>query len=263
MAKSFSAVGAIIRCVSSVFFVDESGGYSKGGFDHSPLPGESSSSPANASTHYDNNKRISILKHLRFIHALAGLIALILVMAEILGIINLSNQASSFESASTLIILMAALSNLCISSFPRSRSKGGRGLQVIASVVMITAFVPALLPFLQSAQLIAGYEPGFIAVSMLMFSALLFFICNLGGTASPSVDYEYNNRETGTVKWFNVTKGFGFITRDSGDDVFVHYRAIRGEGHRILTEGQRVEFEVVDKDKGQQAEDVVAAPKGH
>ena len=84
----------------------------------------------------------------------------------------------------------------------------------------------------------------------------------LATAVAPSVDYDHSNREAGTVKWFNVTKGFGFITRDNGDDVFVHYRAIRGEGHRILTEGQRVEFEVADKDKGLQAEDVVAAPKG-
>lgn len=202
------------------------------------------------------------MKHLRFIHALTGLITLILVMAEILGFINFTAQVSSFESAATLTLLMAALSNLCISSFPRSSSPGGRGLQILASIVMLTAFIPALLPFLQTEQLIAGYEPGFISVTMLIFGALLFFICNLGGHSPVRIDYEHSNREAGTVKWFNVTKGFGFITRDSGEDVFVHYRAIRGEGHRILTEGQRVEFEVVDKDKGLQAEDVITAPRG-
>ncbi|MEL0027380.1 MAG: cold-shock protein [Perlucidibaca sp.] len=63
-------------------------------------------------------------------------------------------------------------------------------------------------------------------------------------------------REQGTVKWFNANKGFGFITRDSGDDVFVHYRAIRGEGHRTLREGQRVEFFLKRGDKGLQADDV-------
>ena len=67
------------------------------------------------------------------------------------------------------------------------------------------------------------------------------------------------NRETGTVKWFNTSKGFGFISRDSGEDIFVHFRAIRGEGHRILIEGQRVEFSVVQRDKGLQAEDVIAS----
>lgn len=65
-----------------------------------------------------------------------------------------------------------------------------------------------------------------------------------------------DDREGGVVKWFNVTKGFGFITRDQGDDVFVHFRSIRGSGHRSLNEGQRVKFEVVESDKGLQAEDV-------
>ncbi|MCQ4317466.1 cold-shock protein [Pseudomonas zhaodongensis] len=69
-------------------------------------------------------------------------------------------------------------------------------------------------------------------------------------------------RERGTVKWFNTSKGFGFISRDSGDDVFVHFRAIRGEGHRVLVEGQRVEFTIMMRDKGLQAEDVVAAQPG-
>lgn len=63
-------------------------------------------------------------------------------------------------------------------------------------------------------------------------------------------------REAGTVKWFNTSKGFGFISRDSGDDIFVHFRAIRGDGHRVLVEGQRVEFTVIQRDKGLQAEDV-------
>lgn len=63
-------------------------------------------------------------------------------------------------------------------------------------------------------------------------------------------------REQGVVKWFNATKGYGFVTRQQGDDVFVHYRSIRGEGHRSLREGQQVEFVVVKADKGLQAEDV-------
>lgn len=66
------------------------------------------------------------------------------------------------------------------------------------------------------------------------------------------------SRELGKVKWFNASKGFGFITRDSGDDVFVHFRSIRGEGHRVLKDGQRVEFSVSQGDKGLQADDVSA-----
>ncbi|MFV0276997.1 MAG: cold-shock protein [Parahaliea sp.] len=63
-------------------------------------------------------------------------------------------------------------------------------------------------------------------------------------------------REQGTVKWFNIAKGFGFIVRENGDEIFVHFRHIRGDGHRVLREGQRVSFVVVDSAKGPQAEDV-------
>jgi cold shock protein len=64
-------------------------------------------------------------------------------------------------------------------------------------------------------------------------------------------------RETGTVKWFNDAKGYGFIQRASGGDVFVHHSAIRGEGFRSLSEGQKVEFEVVQGQKGPAADGVV------
>ncbi|MDG1731873.1 MAG: cold-shock protein [Thalassotalea sp.] len=62
--------------------------------------------------------------------------------------------------------------------------------------------------------------------------------------------------KNGTVKWFNDEKGFGFIEQSSGPDVFVHFRAIQGEGRKTLTDGQQVEFEVVDGQKGPQAENV-------
>ena len=62
--------------------------------------------------------------------------------------------------------------------------------------------------------------------------------------------------EQGTVKWFRNEKGFGFISRAEGDDVFVHFSAIDGEGYKSLTEGQAVEFEVVDGPKGKQAANV-------
>ncbi|MBM4273762.1 MAG: cold-shock protein [Deltaproteobacteria bacterium] len=64
-------------------------------------------------------------------------------------------------------------------------------------------------------------------------------------------------KEVGRVKWFNDSKGFGFISRDSGPDVFVHHSAIRGEGFRSLAEDQEVEFEVVQGPKGAQAQNVV------
>ncbi|MBT3390309.1 MAG: cold shock domain-containing protein [Chloroflexi bacterium] len=65
------------------------------------------------------------------------------------------------------------------------------------------------------------------------------------------------DRVTGTVKWFNVHKGYGFIGRENGDDIFVHYSAINMEGYRRLDEGQAVEFSVDEGPKGIQAADVV------
>ena len=67
-----------------------------------------------------------------------------------------------------------------------------------------------------------------------------------------------SERITGTVKWFNSNKGYGFIERQEGDDVFVHYTAIQAEGYRNLEEGQEVEFSVEEGPKGLQAADVVA-----
>lgn len=63
-------------------------------------------------------------------------------------------------------------------------------------------------------------------------------------------------RETGSVKWFSAEKGFGFIVRDQGDDVFVHHTQIAGTGYLTLQEGQKVEFAVVQGDKGLQAQEV-------
>ena len=64
-----------------------------------------------------------------------------------------------------------------------------------------------------------------------------------------------NNR---TVKWFNADKGFGFIERDNGNDVFVHYSGIAGEGYKSLEEGQNVDFDIVEGQRGEQATNVVA-----
>lgn len=68
-----------------------------------------------------------------------------------------------------------------------------------------------------------------------------------------------SGREVGTVKWFNASKGFGFIERSNGKDVFVHYSAINSSGYRSLNEGQRVEFTVVEGQKGPQAQNVTLA----
>jgi len=62
---------------------------------------------------------------------------------------------------------------------------------------------------------------------------------------------------TGTVKWFNDQKGYGFISQETGDDVFVHHKEIQGEGYKSLAEGQKVEFEITNGPKGDQATNVV------
>lgn len=65
------------------------------------------------------------------------------------------------------------------------------------------------------------------------------------------------NQMTGKVKWFNAEKGFGFIERENGDDVFVHFSAIQGDGFKTLEEGQSVQFDIVDGNRGPQAANVV------
>ncbi len=101
-----------------------------------------------------------------------------------------------------------------------------------------------------------------MAVIFVLSLASCLLVAGSNPVSAAETEYEFEDadendaREGGTVKWFNVTKGFGFITRDQGDDVFVHFRSIRGTGHRSLSEGQRVKFEVVKSDKGLQAEDV-------
>jgi len=114
----------------------------------------------------------------------------------------------------------------------------------IASVVVIKA------------NLIAELSTQSLAYVLIVATIIATMIATIRVSAVPGGAVERDGRESGTVKWFNGTKGYGFITRDSGDDVFVHYRSIRGKGHRSLVEGQSVFFHVSDGDKGLQADDV-------
>ena len=75
--------------------------------------------------------------------------------------------------------------------------------------------------------------------------------------ASQAIQVKYMSTTTGTVKWFNETKGFGFIEREDGPDVFVHFSSIKGDGFKTLSDGQNVQFTVTDGQKGPQAENVV------
>ena len=104
--------------------------------------------------------------------------------------------------------------------------------------------------------------------SLMIYIVAIFIACSLVGTGASQQDTKSSSatdstssrssspRETGVVKWFNVKKGYGFITRDQGDDIFVHYRNILGSGRKVINEGQRVEFVVIDGDKGLQADEV-------
>jgi len=144
------------------------------------------------------------------------------------------------------------------------------GYQLIKSVLasVLAAFI---IPFLL--QSVVGIEIGF-TLPVLAVIAIVVLLVTLvsawqpaGNTVAvrPSSEAaaqdddesdENDDREIGSVKWFNVSKGFGFITRENGDDVFVHFRNIRGRGHRSLNEGQKVRFSVRESEKGLQAEDV-------
>jgi CspA family cold shock protein len=95
----------------------------------------------------------------------------------------------------------------------------------------------------------------FITALVSLFIGITFQSFTADGFTYESADPD-SEYEMGTVKWFNVRKGYGFITRDAGDDVFVHFRNIQGKGRRTIDEGQRVSFIVVNGDKGLQADEV-------
>jgi len=117
----------------------------------------------------------------------------------------------------------------------------------VAGFELTTSNLPVLLLSLFILSLVSAYW-GSLAINRAKSSARQ--------SRGPET---HSAREGGKVKWFNANKGFGFITRDVGDDIFVHFRSIRGDGHRILRDGQRVDFVVSEGEKGLQAEDVATA----
>lgn len=194
------------------------------------------------------------MKHLKFLHALTGLLGLIVLVIDGRLVASVIHQTLP-ASTPVFLLLVATLVHFALGSYINVFRCKMKYTQLLAALILIAASaLPALAIFGQVLLTMPA---------MLMLTCagvLLHVLINLKSfNPITPVEYDDSDRETGTVKWFNVTKGFGFITRDQGEDVFVHYRAIRGEGHRTLTEGQRVEFVVVEKDKGLQAEDVIAA----
>lgn len=190
----------------------------------------------------------------KIVHLLAGVVALLLSFIPSLG----AETPNLLQQPEVVYLVFCALFNLFAAGQATGRTLAP--LQVTASILVILATAAQALVVLAPLPLVAGQPAVLLTLSLLIVAAMLQLIGSLPTRrrTSDSATPLPGNRESGTVKWFNTSKGFGFISRDSGDDIFVHFRAIRGEGHRVLVEGQRVEFVVMQRDKGLQAEDVVA-----
>ena len=129
-------------------------------------------------------------------------------------------------------------------------------VSTIASLISIQAH--AATSFSESFSLLMS--PAYAKLWAISFLSILIAaiisVKTSGSRSSSSNPVIQSGQERGTVKWFNAAKGFGFITRENGEDVFVHFRSIQGKGHRSLGEGQAVIFSVAEGDKGLQAVDV-------
>ncbi|MVW75317.1 cold-shock protein [Pseudomonas sp. R-22-3w-18] len=194
---------------------------------------------------------------LKAVHLFTGLAALILSALP-----SVSDNAQPFlQQIDALCLALFGLINLILAPQLPIWHNGLRNpLQNLVSALLILATLLQTLILLAPLPFIADLPSTLFSLLTLTAAVALHLACNLRLQPRQNASRESSgNRETGTVKWFNTSKGFGFISRDSGDDIFVHFRAIRGEGHRVLIEGQRVEFAVMQRDKGLQAEDVIAA----
>jgi CspA family cold shock protein len=137
-----------------------------------------------------------------------------------------------------------------------SATSGFFSLRTFVVSLVIALIVPLLIAGVLKEEMGTNFLIyfGFILVSVYV-GAMVSQARFVGGDSESEED-EDDDREQGTVKWFNSSKGFGFLTMENGDDVFVHYRAIRGRGRRFLVEGQLVRFYVTEGEKGKQAENV-------
>jgi len=207
------------------------------------------------------------LKILRYLHLTIGLAASI---AGLYSIIPFLTENSPINHLGLLALLIGLLN---LQQF-NQRDQASSGLPgAIALLGCAMLIIAACIPF--SALLIdsriAPY--GIWALSLSIVAVCLHTLLTLGCELKTSLaarpkpvktepkaatkrQPKGEKRETGTVKWFNTNKGFGFISRDSGSDIFVHFRAIQGEGQRFLQEGQRVSYVVAEREKGLQAEQV-------
>lgn len=194
---------------------------------------------------------------LKIVHLLTGSIALLLSFAPHFG----DTQQSLLLQPDALCLALFGFLNLLYAPQLPIWHTGLRhqAQNLVCALLVLGALLQALI-LLAPLPAIANQPANLFSLIIIAVAVAVHLATNLRlksrHTSSPQ---DLGDRETGTVKWFNTSKGFGFISRDSGDDIFVHFRAIRGEGHRVLVEGQRVEFAVMQRDKGLQAEDVIAA----
>ena len=198
------------------------------------------------------------IKMLKIVHLLMGAAALLLSFIP-----SLKAEAVPYlQQPDALYLAFFGLLNLVIAPVIPYWNKGPRQhLQNLVSALLVLTVVLQTLTLIAPMPVIAGQPAVLFSLVIALVAVLLHLAVSFykSSPAAAPTTYDMSNRDTGTVKWFNTSKGFGFISRDSGDDIFVHFRAIRGEGHRVLVEGQRVEFSVMNRDKGLQAEDVIAA----
>ena len=134
--------------------------------------------------------------------------------------------------------------------------------KILVSLV-ITIIVYLVLVKINGGNFVPASTENYISLAILFIGIYVSTIGTYSSSSSTASQKAVSKKasddsEEGSVKWFNVKKGYGFITRDQGDDVFVHYRNLEGKGRRSIAEGQRVSFIVVDGDKGLQAEEVEA-----
>ena len=199
---------------------------------------------------------------LKIINLLVGLVGLAIAAA-----VSLTNTTSAFADSGALYLALIALTNVLATGLGTKQPIPAKQHCIsISAYLLVIAAVLQSLVVLAPLPLIAGspaiWLPLLITIAAAVFTAFAQLpkrtVTRKPASRKAAPYTPQGNREAGTVKWFNTSKGFGFISRDNGEDIFVHFRAIRGEGHRILMEGQRVEFSVAMRDKGLQAEDVTS-----
>ncbi len=195
------------------------------------------------------------MNSLRYLHLLVGLAALLCGLYASLPFFS-QNGPIDYTAITALLLGLVNLQQ-----FSNTNAHRTAACTVVAVIGSALLLIGALIPIFASLISPAAASLLTLAIGISIAGVCLFTLLTLASqlrftSKGHSSGNDNSARETGTVKWFNTSKGFGFISRDQGEDVFVHFRAIRGDGHRVLEEGQRVEFIVARREKGLQAEDV-------